>query len=229
MTASVLARPPMLPGLMRSLAAPRRAALDGYVCVEVDVGHHRQGRGFADLAAKASRQSRRGMAMRTISHPAAASRLYLREVRRHVLRRHVEHRLHRDRGAAAHRNGTHHHAGGFSAWSGLAADCTMALPSADRSVVAFEGILPCCRAMRRVITMAGLSAGAPERVEVRPDREARRHTCVGYCAGPLAAGPPRPGTGRPPRTRCVSRRSTVVAGRRALQGNARLAYQFPNT
>ena len=43
-TASVAARPPMLPGLMRSFAAPRRAASMAMTGVEVHVGHHGQRR-----------------------------------------------------------------------------------------------------------------------------------------------------------------------------------------
>ncbi len=71
-TASVAARPPMLPGLMRNFAAPRRAAsmaMTGSKCTSATTG-----RGDAShTAAKASRQARRGMAMRTISQPAWAN------------------------------------------------------------------------------------------------------------------------------------------------------------
>ncbi len=43
-TASTRARSPMLPGLMRSFAAPRRGGLDREAVVEVDVGHDRKRR-----------------------------------------------------------------------------------------------------------------------------------------------------------------------------------------
>ena len=71
-TASVFAKPPMLPGLMRSFAAPRRAASMAMVaskCTSATTG-----KGDASHTAwNVSRQLRRGMAMRTTSHPASAS------------------------------------------------------------------------------------------------------------------------------------------------------------
>jgi hypothetical protein len=71
-TARVASKPPMLPGLMRSFAAPRRAAsmaMRASKWISATTG-----RGdAAHTASKASRQLRRGMAMRTISQPASAS------------------------------------------------------------------------------------------------------------------------------------------------------------
>ncbi len=61
----------MLPGLMRTLSAPRRAASMAMRASKWMSAT--TGRGdAAHTASKASRQSRRGMAMRTISQPASA-------------------------------------------------------------------------------------------------------------------------------------------------------------
>ena len=212
MTASVLARPPMLPGLMRSLAAPRRAAWMA-MCASKWTSAT-TGRGEASqTAAKASRQSRRGMAMRTISHPASASR----SICARFAATSCAGMLSIDCTAtgAPPPTGTAPTITWRVSSFGLAA-LPMALPSADRSVVAFEGILPCCRAMRG--HHHGESAGAPDWVEVRPDREARAHVRGGR---PLAAGPPRPGRGRPPHA--------CVCGGHVVQAAARRAPVSPSS
>ena len=72
MTSRVASKPPMLPGLIRSLAAPRCAAsmaMRASKCTSATTGKG----DAAHTASKASRQLRRGMAMRTISQPASAS------------------------------------------------------------------------------------------------------------------------------------------------------------
>ena len=71
-TASVLARPPMLPGLMRSFAAPRLAAsmamfASKWMSATTGKGDR------SHTAWNTSRLERCGMAMRTISQPACAS------------------------------------------------------------------------------------------------------------------------------------------------------------
>ena len=71
-TASVLARPPMLPGLMRSFAAPRRAASTA-ISAEKWISATTGSGEAAHTASNASRSALCGMAMRTTSQPAAAS------------------------------------------------------------------------------------------------------------------------------------------------------------
>ena len=71
-TSRVASRPPMLPGLMRNLAAPRAAASMAMRASKWMPATTGKG-DAAHTASNASRQSRRGMAMRTISQPTSAS------------------------------------------------------------------------------------------------------------------------------------------------------------
>ena len=98
----------MLPGLMRSFAAPRRGGLDREAVIEVDIGHHRQRRSGADgLEAVERVGARDGDAYDLAAGVSEAHDLSQRGVR--VARVGVRHRLNADGSPAAYGDLSHAH------------------------------------------------------------------------------------------------------------------------